>query len=53
MEYGPSTYGDRELDLMARLADLQLRARWNDWDKSAFTATSRSHVSVYAHSARR
>jgi hypothetical protein len=42
-----------ELDLMARLAGLQLRARWNDWDKSEFTAMSRSHVSVYACSAGR
>ena len=37
-----------ELDLMARLAGLGLRARWSDWDKSDFTVTSRSHVSVYA-----
>jgi Methyltransferase domain len=37
-----------ELDLMAKLADLHLRARWSDWDKSSFTAASRSHVSVYA-----
>src|SRR5262245_39922680 len=42
-----------ELDLMARLAGLQLRARWNDWDKSEFTAMSRAHVSVYACSAGR
>jgi SAM-dependent methyltransferase len=42
-----------ELDLMARLAGLHLRARWSDWDKSTFTATSRSHVSVYACSAGR
>ena len=37
-----------ELDLMARLAGLHLRARWSDWDKADFTVTSRSHVSVYA-----
>jgi SAM-dependent methyltransferase len=37
-----------ELDLMARLAGLHLRARWSDWDKGDFTVTSRSHVSVYA-----
>ena len=37
-----------ELDLMARLAGLYLRTRWSDWDKSNFTAASRSHVSVYA-----
>ena len=38
-----------ELDLMARLAGLHLRARWSYWDKSEFTAASRSHVSVYAY----
>jgi hypothetical protein len=38
-------------DLMARRAGLHLRARWSDWDKSAFTAASRSHVSVDARSA--
>jgi len=42
-----------ELDLMARLAGMELRSRWNDWDKSEFTAMSRSHVSVYACSAGR
>ncbi|MGC1212853.1 MAG: class I SAM-dependent methyltransferase [Micromonospora sp.] len=36
-----------ELDLMARLAGLRLRERWNDWDRSPFTAGSRQHVSVY------
>jgi SAM-dependent methyltransferase len=36
-----------ELDLMARLAGLRLRERYNDWDRSLFTAASRSHVSVY------
>jgi SAM-dependent methyltransferase len=37
-----------ELDLMARLAGLTLRDRWQDWDRSAFTADSMSHVSVYS-----
>jgi SAM-dependent methyltransferase len=37
-----------ELDLMARLAGLELRQRWGGWDRSAFTALSSSHVSVYA-----
>src|SRR5262249_963591 len=37
-----------ELDLMARLADLRLRDRWDGWDKGPFTASSTSHVSVYA-----
>ena len=36
-----------ELDLMGRLAGFQLEARYGDWDRSAFTADSRSHVSVY------
>jgi SAM-dependent methyltransferase len=37
-----------ELDLMARLAGLQLRNRWAGWAQEPFTATSASHVSVYA-----
>ncbi|MEL6838628.1 MAG: class I SAM-dependent methyltransferase [Pseudomonadota bacterium] len=36
-----------EIDLMARLAGLQLKHRWGGWDKSAFTAESKMHVSVY------
>ncbi len=36
-----------ELDLMARLAGFDLESRWAGWDRSAFTAESRSHVSVY------
>jgi SAM-dependent methyltransferase len=36
-----------ELDLMARLAGFALESRWADWDRSDFTADSRSHVSVY------
>lgn len=36
-----------EIDLMARLAGLELRERWGGWDRSAFTAASTSHVSVY------
>jgi SAM-dependent methyltransferase len=36
-----------ELDLMARLAGLELRERWADWDRSPFTAESRKHVSVW------
>ncbi len=36
-----------ELDLMARLAGLMLRERWNDWDRTPFTGESRSHVSVW------
>ncbi len=36
-----------ELDLMARLAGLRLRARWADWTRAPFTTDSRSHVSVW------
>jgi hypothetical protein len=36
-----------EMDLMARLAGLQLRQRWGGWDRSIFTAASTSHISVY------
>jgi len=36
-----------ELDLMARIAGLRLRDRWNDWRGSPFTEDSRSHVSVW------
>jgi hypothetical protein len=36
-----------ELDLMARLAGLELRDRWADWDRSPFTADSRQHVSIW------
>ena len=36
-----------ELDLTARLAGLELRERWADWDRSPFTAESRKHVSVW------
>jgi SAM-dependent methyltransferase len=37
-----------ELDLMARLAGLEVRERWGGWDRSPFTASSEAHVSVYA-----
>ena len=37
-----------ELDLMARLAGLQLRDRWGGWKREPFTAESGRHVSVYA-----
>ena len=36
-----------ELDLMARLAGLELEARWAGWDQAPFTAESTSHVSVW------
>ncbi|UGT60734.1 hypothetical protein [Nocardia asteroides] len=37
-----------ELDLMARLAGLELRHRWADWERRPFTAESGQHVSVWA-----
>lgn len=40
-----------ELDLMARLAGLELRERWADWDRSRFTAESKKHVSVWERTA--
>ncbi len=36
-----------ELDLMARLAGLELESRWGDWDRSPFTGDSTKHVSVW------
>ena len=36
-----------ELDLMARLAGLELKDRWGDWNREPFTASSPRHVSVY------
>jgi len=36
-----------ELDLMGDLAGLRLLERWADWTRAAFTAESRSHVSVW------
>jgi SAM-dependent methyltransferase len=36
-----------ELDLMARLAGLELQERFAGWDRAPFTATSPAHVSVY------
>ena len=36
-----------ELDLMARIAGLQLVDRWGGWRRELFTVDSRRHVSVY------
>jgi len=36
-----------ELDLMARLAGLQLEHRWSDWDKAVFDRNSGKHVSIW------
>jgi hypothetical protein len=32
---------------MARLAGMERRERWSDWDRSPFTADSEKHVSVW------
>ena len=42
-----ATSGQSELDLMARIAGLRLRDRHADWHGAPFTASSRSHVSVW------
>jgi hypothetical protein len=36
-----------ELDLMARLAGLDLRERWGDWTREPFSSDSSKHVSVW------
>jgi hypothetical protein len=36
-----------ELDLMARIAGLELRERWGGWQNEPLTADSGNHVSVY------
>jgi SAM-dependent methyltransferase len=36
-----------ELDLMARIAGLELTERWSHWTRVPFTSESRSHVSVW------
>ncbi|MFD5827636.1 class I SAM-dependent DNA methyltransferase [Lentzea sp. NPDC060358] len=36
-----------EFDLMARIAGLRLRERWDGWTAQPFTAASTRHVSVY------
>jgi len=36
-----------ELDLMARLAGLELEHRWGGWQRQPFTAESPNHVSIY------
>jgi SAM-dependent methyltransferase len=40
-----------ELDLMARLAGLELRQRWSSWEKGAFGPRSTRHISVYGRAA--
>lgn len=36
-----------EMDLMARIAGLELEFRWSDWDRAPFDAMSTKHVSVW------
>ncbi len=36
-----------ELDLMAQLAGMRLHARWSNWSRSPFDASSTRHISVY------
>jgi hypothetical protein len=36
-----------EMDLMARIAGLRLKARWGGWQGEPFTGESKRHVSVY------
>ena len=36
-----------ELDLMARLAGLELKHRWGGWHREDFTRHSQRHISVY------
>lgn len=42
-----------EMDLMARIAGMDLIYRWADWDRSELTADSTKHVSVWARSTTR
>jgi hypothetical protein len=36
-----------ELDLMAEIAGMRLRERWEGWRREPFTSESRKHVSVW------
>ena len=36
-----------ELDLMAQLAGMRLRDRWEDWARRPFTSDSAQHISVW------
>jgi SAM-dependent methyltransferase len=40
-----------ELDLMARIAGMSLRARWSGWTREPFTSDSTQHVSVWEKTA--
>jgi hypothetical protein len=41
-----------ELDLMARIAGMNLRERWANWSRDPFTNESQQHVSVWEKAAR-
>jgi SAM-dependent methyltransferase len=50
MRYGAHNYRyiwPAECDLMARLAGMELEARYGDWRRAPFTSDSESHVSVW------
>jgi SAM-dependent methyltransferase len=36
-----------ELDLMARLAGLRLKERWGNWQRSPFSSSDTTHISLY------
>jgi hypothetical protein len=36
-----------EMDLMAKLAGMELRERYGSWKRDPFTSSSVSHISVY------
>ena len=40
-----------ELDLMAELAGMRLRERWDGWSRAPFTNESGQHVSVWEKAA--
>jgi SAM-dependent methyltransferase len=40
-----------ELDLMAELAGMRLRERWDGWTREPFTGESRQHVSIWQKAA--
>jgi SAM-dependent methyltransferase len=45
---GPFRYvWPSELDLMAQMAGMELRDRWEGWKREPFTSESRQHVSVW------
>jgi hypothetical protein len=35
------------MDLMARIAGLELKERWGGWKRESYTAASTHHISVY------